>query len=144
MKIGDKLFKKTMFGGHIEYVVLAEIKREKAIQYEVECQSCQEDCDIKEQTGENCRLLIQKVRGKSYYEYVAMVNDSTEDTLGSYVFHCENKKPYFFYTNLPEARTSFMEENIRHCDEQIKKASDTIATYETEKIKFTDILNQIK
>ena len=113
MKIGDKIYKYLSFNGFATYIVLAEIKREKAKLYEVECQACKH--------GEKCRLLVAK-KSKGVYRYCSMVNEDEETNEHQYYWHDDS----LFYESLIEARKSVYLECIEKKKKELEKAEKNL------------------
>lgn len=92
MKQGDILYKYQDFGRYAQYIVTAITKREKMTEYELECQSCQH--------GFKCRVLVKKVRGSDWYEFLCVINDEDEEWKA---WHTTYKKSEMFYHTRKEA-----------------------------------------
>ena len=89
--------------GHIaEYLVTAIINRDKLIQYELECQSCEH--------GFKCKVLVKKVRKANKYEFLCMVNDEEEEWKA---WHTDfGKEKELYYPVLIEARKAVYQSAI--------------------------------
>lgn len=115
MKIGDKLYKYQDFGRFATYVCTAVITRDKLIQYEMECQSCDH--------GFKCVILIKKLRRGNTYEFQAMVNDEDEEYKA---WHTTYKPHEEFYLTLEKAKISVYENAISHTKQEISKHEGSI------------------
>ena len=129
IKLKDKLWN----GGYpmMSYEVTAVIKREKNIQYELLCESCNH--------YEHCRILITKDDNKNLV-YVGMVNENDEDDFSDrhYYFHVNNGN---FYTTKEEAEISKVKSFISGCDKEIEKLKEQIEYQEKRKSEYQDRLN---
>ncbi len=121
MKVGDIVYKYLTFNGFAEYIVTAEIIRETAKLYEVECQACQH--------GEKCRLLISSNKEKGEFHFVSMVNLDEEQERKQESWHYDNN---FFYSDLIEAKKSKYWEVIKMKKNDISKHQEIFERLKTE------------
>lgn len=126
-KIKDEMWN----GGHpmMRYEVVAEIKREKNIQYELLCQDCNH--------FDHCRILITRDDNKNYV-YVGMVNENCDDSEDrQYYFHSHNGN---FYLSKTEAEIEKVKKYIASCTEEIEKHQESIKVQEIRRKEMEDRL----
>lgn len=125
LEIGRILFN----GGSpmMRYKVTAEIKREKNIQYEIECLDCNH--------GDPCRVLITK-NDHNKFVYVGMVNESADDDFSDrhYYFHKNNG---CFWTTKEDAQIEKLDNYIRQEEKELENLNERIL-YKEKYIKELD------
>jgi len=121
MRVGNKLYKYQDFGNFAEYIVTAVIKRNRLIQYELECQSCDH--------GFKCLVLDKKTRGRESYEFLACVNDEEEEYRAWHTTHTAHEE---FFPTLYDAKIAVYKNAISKKENKIKDAKERLSSIEKE------------
>lgn len=142
MKVGDVVFK---FTGDCfyEYKCTAVVQRDKSVQYELVCVSC-------DYSHENCVVLVQPYKDKEdVFSFVSMVNYDNEDNYALY-----HKSPYdkfgkyLYYASLgkcleavEQGNRNYYLENIKKKEQELEEAKKALEKYERDEKAFREKMN---
>lgn len=138
MKIGDSLYKYQILIGVVEYKITAIIQRKQSKLYEVICTNCKDNHD-------DCVILVRKIKGKDYFEFVDMVVDDSENYYDSHEYiHTSNSYKYMYYKTQKEALLATYRSCISVYEIGIKELTEKIKKKKEKKLEVENLILTIE
>lgn len=131
LKINDKIYHYFTFGKIGEYKVVAEIKRQSSVLYEIQCLCC-------DHGSEPCEIIIKSSDHESdSFEYVDMKNHDDES------YDCFHKGEKYYLTP-SKALIEKYKEHISDYKREIEKLSKQIDSKKKHMNDLIDHMNNVK